>query len=138
MSLSSSLTPQWESSKENILPTKSGRSARGLNNILSNQQRSSTGTSKVSEREIELLKVAESSMEGEDPLQHWVAYCQHVKENNPKSSTETLLVLEKITNLFKQTSVYKNDMRYVAIWIEYADLIPTPGKLFNLLNLCAF
>ena len=71
-----------------------------------------------------------ASSEMEDPLSVWIKYISWVRSSFPSDTTKTMLILERCTEAFKSNEKYLNDIRYVKIWIEYADMIPTPGEIF--------
>ena len=112
-------TSAWETSKENVLPIKSGRSAKGLNNVLP-AQFSSTEKSGANDFEQE-LKNAKSV--GADPLDVYVRYFKWTREQYPSNASKAMQVLEQCTSQLTTCSKYKNDIRFVQLWVEYVSII---------------
>lgn len=42
-------------------------------------------------------------------------------------------MLERATRAFKDEARYANDLRYLKLWVAYADLLPAPGDVFAFL-----
>ncbi len=57
-------------------------------------------------------------------------YIAWIRQSFPSDTAKCLLILERCTAAFKANEQYKNDVRYVKIWIEYADSVATPGEVF--------
>eukprot|EP01112_Ceratiomyxa_fruticulosa_P021540 TRINITY_DN7610_c0_g1_i1.p1 TRINITY_DN7610_c0_g1~~TRINITY_DN7610_c0_g1_i1.p1 ORF type:complete len:314 (-),score=70.93 TRINITY_DN7610_c0_g1_i1:110-1051(-) len=118
----------WEHSKENILPLKSGRDPAKLS-----QQYSTTATTdqqnKIAEGKT-LFENAIRDYQGSDPLDLWVQYIDWMRQTTTTKSTEVLPLLERCTQLFVDSQVYKNDFRYFKIWIYYTDLCREPIDIF--------
>jgi hypothetical protein len=53
-----------------------------------------------------------------------------VRQNFPSDTSRSLLVLERCTEAFKASEQHRNDPRYVKVWVEYADMVATPGEVF--------
>jgi len=120
--------PAWETSKENVQPLKVGRRVRNIEEARSKDQ----GT--LQEEERELLQEIESSKDLEDPLNSWLKYIKWARANFPTNSSKTLEILELCTNSLKNVDAYRNDPRYVKVWIEYADMLQTPGEVFTFMQ----
>ena len=125
-----------ESHKENIQSLPSGRSARALVNILSPQPSSGAGAPTKSfspcdnntktlndairqEYEIELQSIAES----DDPLDVFDRYVKWTLNAYPSAQatpqSQLLPLLERATKTFLGSSHYKNDPRYLKLWLHY-------------------
>eukprot|EP00850_Spirogloea_muscicola_P001065 SM000004S14935 [mRNA] locus=s4:351711:358828:+ [translate_table: standard] len=126
---------EWELSKENVQPLKGGRDVDSLNKALKQKVSGDTDTASR-EQERRLLLQAIDSYSGEDPLRPWLKYLKWIKLHYPSGGLqgETLSVLEKCTKRFQQDGRYRSDIRYLRIWIQYADCCREPGDIFAFLD----
>lgn len=134
----------FEGSKENILPVKSGRSAEQLSRMFgvktTDSERQALNSKEVTHFETKLqqlqiqstsydqLCTSITSKEGtveitkeeyEDPLSVWLEYYKWAKDAYPNTSKEYLRVIERCTSLFKDTKEYHNDFRFIKLWMRY-------------------
>jgi hypothetical protein len=122
--------------KENIQPLSTGRRAAALASSLvaTPKQRES----RLAAARAQLEEDAEVAMDNDDdPLAAWLRYAEWTVENYPQgASVESglLELLERATRLFAQDPRYKNDMRYLKLWIQYASHVDHPNKIFAYLN----
>ncbi|CCH59485.1 hypothetical protein TBLA_0B06620 [Henningerozyma blattae CBS 6284] len=110
-----------ESNKENILPLKDGRSAHVLATVL--DQDSSTINSTRIKFEKRILEEVEDS---DDPLNIFIEYITWINHVYTQGGTlkqsGMLEVMERCLVYFKDMDPYKNDPRYLKIWLEYIEL----------------
>jgi checkpoint serine/threonine-protein kinase len=134
-----------ENQKENIQSLPGGRSARMLANLFSPSplQPMSTPTPSDTknlndavrqEYEIELTKIDES----DDPLDIYDRYVRWTMEAYPSAqatpSSQLLPLLERATKTFLTSAQYKNDPRYLKLWISYIRFFSdTPRETFAFL-----
>lgn len=120
-----------EDKKENIEPLKEGRSATALKELYSiphnelKQQQLKERT-KI-EEELENLE------ELDDPIQPYLDYIQWIKTNYPsgkKVESGLIQVLERCTSQFRDFECYKNDPRYLKVWLTYAKYSDNPRDIF--------
>ena len=117
-----------ETHKENIQPLASGRSAKSLAAAFAPTSRSSAHTPADTrnlndaireEYEIELRSIQES----DDPLDIYDRYIKWTLGAYPsaQATTESQLrpLLEKATKAFQLVTHYKNDPRYLKLWLHY-------------------
>jgi hypothetical protein len=104
---------QWEHSKENVLPVKSGRKASELALIFGTKR---TITDVEQERTAFQEKITNNT---EDPLASWIEYYTWAKERFPNTRTEQLNVIQTATKLFRDSTNYQQDERYLRLWIIY-------------------
>jgi checkpoint serine/threonine-protein kinase len=119
-----------ETHKENIQQLPGGRSARQLVNILSPMPtgksiRSSLDDTKTlndairHEYEIEVQNITDS----DDPLDVYDRYVKWTLNAYPSAQatpqSQLLPLLERATKAFLTSSHYKNDPRYVKLWLHY-------------------
>lgn len=96
--------------KENITPLPGGRSVKKLSprpkNVLS-----------LERAELE----SKLSAELDDPIQPYIEYIRWYHDNYPSDSDSgLLLILERCTAVFSGHLQYRNDARYLKVWLEYA------------------
>lgn len=114
-----------EGSKENIQPRASGRSARALVASLTPTSGPVTpqgvrGIQSVARSAFE--KELETASELDDPLEVWVRYFQWTLDTFPAGNTKEsgmVNLLERATTAFLREAQYKNDPRYLKMWIHY-------------------
>ena len=114
----------WETCKENVRPVKSGRSAKGL------------GSFKGNKIDLNLQKQTYEDLiintkNSEDPLDAYVKYFKWTRDTYPSDVSKTLELLERCTLALSHNDKYKNDIRFVKLWIEYADAVRTSGEIFS-------
>ncbi|KAI8871885.1 hypothetical protein GQ42DRAFT_112283, partial [Ramicandelaber brevisporus] len=115
-----------EQDKENIQAIPQGRSASALHSILS--LRDNERSKKLRDgRAYHERRIASIDLENDhDPLDAYHQYACWLIEHYPQSlaTQESGLVklLEKATEMFKAFRRYRNDARYVSMWIKYAEL----------------
>ncbi|ETV95228.1 BUB protein kinase [Aphanomyces invadans] len=122
----------WERSKENVAPVHCGRNVDKLNVVLAEVD-SSNHHSKLISQERELLHNIATYC-GEDPLMSWLEYYKWVQEYFPSDVKKILAVLEQITHEFKGNKKYRNDVRYMKLWVAYADKVEKPLEVFMFLH----
>lgn len=134
-----------ESQKENIQSLPSGRSARTLANLFSPSPLHALSTPTPSdtknlndairqEYEIELTNISES----DDPLDIYDRYVRWTLDAYPSAqatpSSQLLPLLERATKAFLTSPQYKNDPRYLKLWISYIRFFSdTPRETFAFL-----
>ena len=119
-----------ETHKENIQQLPGGRSARQLVNILSPAPASKSSEPSFddtktlnnairNEYEIEVQNIAES----DDPLDIFDRYVRWTLNAYPSAQatpqSQLLPLLERATKAFLTSSHYKNDPRYLKLWLHY-------------------
>ena len=122
---------EWEHSKENILPVKSGRKASALARAFS----SNSGCLEDERQQFEerLQAFTETDEQESDPLSVWLEYFSWAKESFPSSRTEQLKVIQSATKLYRNSSFYQQDERYLKLWIRYVWKQNNSPKLFELI-----
>lgn len=115
-----------ESHKENIQPRATGRPALKLGAALATP-RASLDTERAR------LEKALTADDWDDPLQAYLDYlewthCHFPQGNNAESGL--LALLERCTLFFRDTPYYKDDPRYLKVWLEYAAYLDLPRDIF--------
>lgn len=113
----------WEVAKENVAPAKRGRLVASLDRAL--VERSSVADHKVAALESRLQQSEE------DPLGVWLEYAKYVEAAYPQDTAKALEVIERCARELKDDERYRNDERYVRVWLEYAAGLGRPGELFR-------
>jgi checkpoint serine/threonine-protein kinase len=135
-----------ESQKENIQSLPGGRSARGLANLFSPSplHKLSTPTPQDTknlndvmrqEYEAELVNISES----DDPLDIYDRYVRWTLDAYPSAqatpASGLLPLLERATKTFLKYPQYKNDPRYLKLWLSYIRFFSdTPRETFAFLS----
>ncbi|RXK35097.1 BUB protein kinase [Tremella mesenterica] len=128
-----------ESQKENIRPLPTGRSASTLNTIFT-PGNSSTQQQEEKERYFrDLIESAElSDRQGEerneDILEIYLKYILFLQQYHPSSTSYTLPIIESITRRFLNDGRFKQDVRYLKLWIMYIRLVERREEIWSFLN----
>ncbi|KAF8108836.1 hypothetical protein N665_0104s0150 [Sinapis alba] len=112
---------EWELFKENVRPLKRGRNVRLLNHALkshSNHQLRKT----LFEKRRKLIEEIDE-YDGDDPLFPWIKCVKWVQEAFPPGGecSGLLLIYEQCVRKFWHSERYKDDLRYLKVWLEYAE-----------------
>ena len=131
-----------EQHKENIQQLPGGRSAKQLSTILSPQPSGSANLDETKtlndairqEYELELQSIADA----DDPLDIYDRYVKWTLNAYPSAQStpqsQLLPLLERATKAFLTSSHYKNDPRYVKLWLHYIRLFSdVPRETFAFL-----
>lgn len=60
-----------------------------------------------------------ANYKGEDPIENWLKYYKWAQENYPSDTKRILTILDRVTREFTQTRQYRNDIRYLKLWVIY-------------------
>ncbi|KAK9866029.1 hypothetical protein WJX84_003204 [Apatococcus fuscideae] len=73
---------------------------------------------------------------GDDPLEIWLKFIQWTQEAYKAGGPQAELIglLERCTRELQGISKYKQDIRYLRVWIHYANLLPEPQDVFHFLK----
>ncbi|OWB55373.1 hypothetical protein B5S28_g1245 [[Candida] boidinii] len=121
-----------EQDKENIVSLRQGRSASNLVKALSVPLQDKK-KSLINQRiffENELTKLSNL----DDPLDVYLQYIEWIHSNFPSGPTNEsglITVLEKCMHHFKDDDYYKNEIRYLKIWLEYISYSDSPRDIFT-------
>lgn len=108
---------EWENSKENVMPLKRGRNVPELNRALRAQD--SFQERLHMEQHAKQLESELKEYTGDDPLSVWLQYIRWIEAKMPEDTRKKFTVLEKCTRSLKEDARYKNDIRYIRVWIQY-------------------
>ncbi|CAG90982.2 DEHA2G21384p [Debaryomyces hansenii CBS767] len=123
-----------EHDKENIQPLPEGRSASKLALNFKNASKSVLKYKEQQQKRKEQFELQlENSEELDDPLQVFLDYINWTHDTFPQgSNTESglLALLERCTSCFRDVAHYKNDPRYLKVWLEYTNYSDSPKDIF--------
>jgi hypothetical protein len=150
---------EWEGCKENIQPLKKGRKASSLRKVFAplqtiQQQTNVPSTTTTTtahdptvicfqnhnekmklgvEREQWEKKLLEAT---EDPLLIWLEYLTWIEDSYPTLNKSSMFVetLQRCTRTFTSDSRYKNDRRFMLLWLRYADTCSDPIDVFTFMH----
>ena len=133
-SVTSSVIPMASSSvleqhKENIEPLPGGRSAHNLAAAFKSPLKPEEISRQRQRFDRQLLELDLL----DDPLQAYLDYiewCHNVYPQGNNSDSGLVAVLERCTSAFTEVSQYKNDARYLKVWLEYGKYSDTPVEIF--------
>ena len=120
-----------EQDKENIQPLPGGRSASTLESTL--QGLSTKNKEVLHQQRNDFEWQLENFSELDDPLQVYVDYIKWTHDNYPQGANADsglLALLERCTSSFRDVIYYKNDPRYLKVWLEYTNYSDSPKDIF--------
>ncbi|XP_014768647.1 mitotic checkpoint serine/threonine-protein kinase BUB1 isoform X2 [Octopus bimaculoides] len=118
---------EWELSKENVLPRKNGRTVSQLVSALQPKGDHASQTRATKQQFEEELR----TYQGNDPLDIWFRYITWMEETNPQGGKDLPSLLRSCLLTFSEVDRYKNDPRYVEIWVKFANLYDNPILLYE-------
>uniref|UniRef100_A0A8C1LMY0 BUB1 mitotic checkpoint serine/threonine kinase Bb n=1 Tax=Cyprinus carpio TaxID=7962 RepID=A0A8C1LMY0_CYPCA len=113
---------EWELCKENIQPLRQGRSVSALHQALCQQQ----------EGNHTALNQQKQSVHQTSRL-YFSLYIKWTKQTYPQGGKESNLsvLLERAVTRFTADKKYHNDVRYVELWIEFAEGCSDPMDVYR-------
>ncbi|XP_027362184.1 mitotic spindle checkpoint protein BUBR1 [Abrus precatorius] len=112
---------EWETFKENVRPLKRGRNVNVLNHALKSHTDNNLKKSLLQHRR--KLIEAIDEYQGDDPLLPWLQCIKWIQEAFPPGgdSSGLVVIYEQCVRAFWHSERYKDDLRYLKVWLEYAD-----------------
>ncbi|CAL9047525.1 unnamed protein product [Musa banksii] len=125
---------EWEVYKENVRPLKRGRDVKLLNHALRSQVDRSLNASLLRTRRRMIEAIDE--YQGEDPLQPWLRCIKWVQESFPTGGecSGLIVMYEQCVRTFWHDDRYRDDLRYLRVWLEYADNCADAEVIFQFLE----
>ncbi|KAM0855179.1 hypothetical protein ACQ4PT_049905 [Festuca glaucescens] len=125
---------EWETFKENVRPLKRGRNVALLNSALKAHADPAQRAALLAERRRRIEAIEE--YQGEDPLQPWVDCIKWVQESFPAGGefSGLVVVYEQCVRAFWHDERYKDDLRYLKVWLEYAGNCADAEVIFRFLE----
>ncbi|KAH9115974.1 hypothetical protein LEN26_006839 [Aphanomyces euteiches] len=121
----------WELAKENVIPVSRGRNVDKLNVALAHVHSTSFQSTLNKMETDHESRIA--SYTGDDPIKPWLDYYKWAQENFPSDTKKILSILSRATDTFKSSRKYRNDIRYLKLWVAFADKAEKPFEMFNFL-----
>jgi len=130
-----------EAVKENIQPLQKGRRATALSAIFStpHSQRDQILSRKRAQFRLQVVQALEDVEEDDetaDPLDVYSRFVAWTLESYPQGQSADsglLELLEEATRRLKDMEVYKQDSRYLKLWILYAGYVDKPSIIYSYL-----
>ena len=123
--------------KENIKPLASGRRAAALADVFTPKSKGDRSACLAADKK-RYMKECDNALDNDDdPLAAFVRFIDWTVDNYPQGEcveSGLLELLELATRTFTDSSLYKNDMRYLKLWILYASIVDHPTKIYAYLN----
>lgn len=104
---------EWELVKENVAPVKRGRAIG---------------------RVVDVAELEAGVATAADRAAAWVAYIRGVEEAYPRDPGRAVDVRERCARALKDDDQYRNDPRYVGVWLDYIDALARPAEAFRYLH----
>uniref|UniRef100_A0A6M2FCN5 BUB1 N-terminal domain-containing protein n=1 Tax=Populus davidiana TaxID=266767 RepID=A0A6M2FCN5_9ROSI len=125
---------EWELFKENVRPLKRGRNVGLLNQALKSHSDYQLKRSLLDTRR--KLVEAIDEYEGDDPLLPWIECIKWVQEAFPQGggSSGLVLIYEQCVRAFWHSDRYKDDLRYLKVWLEYAENCVDAEVIYSFLD----
>ena len=98
------------------------------------QSSSSSRASYNAEKE-KLKKELATAWDTDDPLAPYTRLIKHISESGTRFGDDDELIeaLEEATRVFKDDDIYKGDLRYLKLWIQYAKCTGKPEEIYKYL-----
>ncbi|GMH04986.1 hypothetical protein Nepgr_006826 [Nepenthes gracilis] len=128
---------EWEMFKENVRPLKRGRNVKLLNDALKSHSHMNMSQLKNSLLQTRRKLVeAIDEYKGDDPLNPWLECIKWVQDAFPAGGECSGLVIlyEQCVRTFWHSDQYKNDLRYLKVWLEYADNCADAEVIYSFLE----
>jgi checkpoint serine/threonine-protein kinase len=115
--------------KENIIPLKEGRRAKTLSESQSPAQL------EIAHQQFQTALADPLNDDSNDPLEIYHCYLKWMKEHYPSGHKSLPKLLETTCRRFKRDERYRNDPRYLNMWLMTARKTESPVDLFKYLAL---
>ncbi|KAF3446947.1 hypothetical protein FNV43_RR12127 [Rhamnella rubrinervis] len=125
---------EWELFKENVRPLKRGRKVELLNHSLKSHNHNLLKKSLLDHRR--RLIEAINEYEGDDPLQPWLECIKWVQEAFPPGGdcSGLVVIYEQCVRTFWHSDRYRDDLRYLKVWLEYAENCVDAEVIYSFLD----
>lgn len=123
--------------KENIKPLASGRRAAALADVFTPKSKEERSARLAANKKKHMRECDDALDNDDDPLAAFVRFVDWTVDNYPQGEcveSGLLELLELATRTFADSPLYKNDMRYLKLWILYASIVDHPTKIYAYLN----
>jgi hypothetical protein len=121
--------PSWERSKENVAPLARGRDKSSLHTALHATRNDVAEMHAAHEQAVAAAAAGRGAHAG-DPLAPAAAFVKWAADAYPPRAAPLLTALERSCRAFVDDPRYKNDPRFVRLWVRYADAREDPLDCF--------
>ena len=122
----------WEKTKENFKPRAKGRNVKKLN-ALSENSSHVTALKEKQNMQREAFENAIVAYEGDNPIKPWLKYIKWAETEFPTSSAVAMPLYERCTRAFFKNEQYRNNIKYLTVWLKYADELDDASEVFRFL-----
>lgn len=125
-----------ECQKENIQPLMEGRSASALARAFAIPPAASPEIQEELTRKRDEFedRIARSTAELDDPIEPYLEYISWINDTFPQGGNNPtngiVQVLERCTSEFRDAPYYKDDPRYLKVWLRYITFSDSPREIF--------
>ncbi|KAK2988170.1 hypothetical protein RJ640_020652, partial [Escallonia rubra] len=125
---------EWELFKENVRPLKRGRNVKILNEALKSYSDNQRKKSLLDKRR-KLIETIDE-YKGEDPLLPWLECIKWVQEAFPPGGdcSGLVMIYEQCVRTFWHDDRYRDDLRYLKVWLEYAESCVDAEVIYSFLD----
>ncbi|KAJ6708551.1 MITOTIC CHECKPOINT SERINE/THREONINE-PROTEIN KINASE BUB1 [Salix koriyanagi] len=126
---------EWELFKENVRPLKRGRNVGLLNQALKSHSSDLQLKKSLLDTRRKLIQAIDE-YEGDDPLLPWIECIKWVQEAFPQGgdSSGLILIYEQCVRAFWHSNLYKDDPRFLKVWLEYAENCVDAEVIYSFLD----
>ncbi len=124
----------FEYHKENIVPVKSGRKADVLSDLYKDESKSDLAREKALElKEKDFHRRIRLAEESDDPLEPHYEYYKWFQEHHTAGSPRLMNLVESAVRAFRKDERYRNDPRYLKLWLVVIKCTKEPVDVFKYL-----
>ncbi|KAL8619174.1 hypothetical protein ACOMHN_049956 [Nucella lapillus] len=120
---------EWELSKENVQPLREGRKITALTSAL---QHTPSDLQHIKDQK-NFFEQQLRIYDGDDSLEVWDNYIKWTEQNFPRGSKDgnLLELLQRCLTHFQHHEGYRNDPRFVHMWIKFANFSDDPVEVYQ-------
>ena len=122
----------WEKTKENFKPRAKGRNVKKLNTLSENTSRS-TALKEKQDMQREAFETSIATYDGDNPIKPWLRYIKWAETEFPSSTAVAMPLYERCTRAFFKNEQYRNSVKYLTVWLKYADELDDSSEVFRFL-----
>ncbi|XP_059175853.1 uncharacterized protein LOC131955673 [Physella acuta] len=121
---------EWELSKENVQPLRQGRRISSLVAALHSDQ--GDDQHKIIKEQQSNFELELRTYNGDDPFDVWYRYIKWTEQYFPKGGHDghLLKLVERCLREFQDVDSYKNDPRFIYVWIKFASITDDPSEVY--------
>ena len=127
----------FEHSKENIAPSAMGYSAVKLSKAFGVQSSNDSASNEIKDAKTRFEQQIADCEELDDPLEPWLEYIQWTLDTFPQGQTAKnglVEILERCIDCIMKYDQYKQDPRFMKIFLRYAHYTDEPNDVFKFME----